>query len=131
MKLGKKTTVDFFTANADETLILSGAAAIARGAWEAGVGLVVTYPGSPVVETYDVLAAKEGPLADRSHIVINEHVAYHKAMGYSLAGGRSLVIMKHVGLNVASDPVHYSGYTGSKVACACCWFRSRCQLFHW
>ncbi len=112
--MGTKLLADFFTAEPSQSLILSGAAAVSRGAFEAGVGLVVTYPGSPVVETYDVLAAANGPLTDKSHIVINEHVAYHQAMGYAFAGGRSLAIMKHVGLNVASDPVHYSGYTGVK-----------------
>ena len=112
--MGTKTSADFFTAEAGTSLILSGAAAVSRGAYEAGVGLVVTYPGSPVVETFDVLANPCGPLASRSHIVINEHVAYHQAMGYAFGGGRSLAIMKHVGLNVASDPVHYSGYTGVK-----------------
>ena len=112
--MGTKTSADFFTAEAGTSLILSGAAAVSRGAYEAGVGLVVTYPGSPVVETFDVLANPSGPLAKRSHIVINEHVAYHQAMGYAFGGGRSMAIMKHVGLNVASDPVHYSGYTGVK-----------------
>ncbi len=92
--------------------MLSGAAASARGAFEAGAGLVLTYPGSPVVETFDVLADTSGPIAKRCQIVINEHVAYHKALGYSLSGGRSFLIMKHVGFNVASDPAHYSAYTG-------------------
>ncbi|PKK90304.1 MAG: hypothetical protein CVV64_10075 [Candidatus Wallbacteria bacterium HGW-Wallbacteria-1] len=95
-------------------LILSGAGAVARGAFEAGVGLVVTYPGSPVVETYDLLASALPDTGGIARIVINEHVAFHTALGYSLSGGRSLVVMKHVGLNVCADPAHYSAYTGVK-----------------
>ncbi len=103
---------DFFTREAGKRLILSGAGAAARGAYEAGAGLVLTYPGSPVVETFDLLASPESPVKDRCAIVINEHVAYHQALGYSLAGGRSFIIMKHVGVNVCADPMHYSAYTG-------------------
>ena len=103
---------DFFTREAGKRLILSGAAAAARGAYEAGAGLILTYPGSPVVETFDLLASPESPLKDRCSIVINEHAAYHQALGYCLAGGRSFIIMKHVGVNVCADPMHYSAYTG-------------------
>jgi indolepyruvate ferredoxin oxidoreductase alpha subunit len=103
---------DFFTREAGRRLILSGAGAAARGAYEAGAGLVLTYPGSPVVETFDLLASHESPLKDRCDIVINEHVAYHQALGYSLTGGRSFIIIKHVGVNVCADPMHYSAYTG-------------------
>ncbi len=103
---------DFFTREAGKRLILSGAAAAARGAYEAGAGLILTYPGSPVVETFDILASPESPLKDRCSIVINEHAAYHQALGYCLTGGRSFIIMKHVGVNVCADPMHYSAYTG-------------------
>lgn len=103
---------DFFTREAGKLLILSGAGAAARGAYEAGAGLVLTYPGSPVVEAFDILSSRESPLKDRCDIVINEHVAYHQALGYSLAGGRSFIIMKHVGVNVCADPMHYSAYMG-------------------
>ena len=103
---------DFFTRETGRRLILSGAAAAARGAYEAGAGLVLTYPGSPVVESFEILAAQGSPAADRCRIIINEHVAWHQALGYCLAGGRSFIIMKHVGINVAADPMHYSAYTG-------------------
>lgn len=93
-------------------MLISGATAAARGAYEAGAGLYITYPGSPVVETFEVLRSKGSPAASKCRLAINEHVAYHTALGYSLSGGRSFVIMKHVGLNVASDPAHYSAYTG-------------------
>ncbi|MFZ2960167.1 MAG: thiamine pyrophosphate-dependent enzyme [Candidatus Ozemobacteraceae bacterium] len=95
-------------------LIVTGAAAAARGAHEAGVGLVTTYPGSPITETFELLASPENPSHPICHLSLNEHVAFHKAMGFSLAGGRSLVTMKHVGFNVAADPAHYIGYTGVK-----------------
>jgi len=108
----KSAAEDFFTIHAGRRLVLSAAGAAARGAYEAGAGLVLTYPGSPVVETFDLLASPESPLKSRCRIIINEHVAYHQALGYSLAGGRSFLIMKHVGVNVASDPMHYSAYTG-------------------
>lgn len=105
---------NFFTNETGKRLIVSGAAAAARGAYEAGAGLVLTYPGSPVVETFEILAAEGSPAAKRCSIIVNEHVAWHRALGFSLSGGRSFVIMKHVGVNVAADPMHYSAYTGVK-----------------
>lgn len=103
---------DFFDPRPGVRLLLSGAAAAARGAWEAGVGFALTYPGSPVVETYEALAAPDGPAAARCRVAVNEHVAWHEAFGYALAGGRSLVVMKHVGFHVANDPAHYSAVLG-------------------
>lgn len=102
----------FFTANSGDLLVLTGAAAAARGAHEAGVSLVTTYPGSPITETWEQLAAPENPSSPICHMSINEHVAFHKSMGFALAGGRTMVTMKHVGFNVAADPAHYIGYTG-------------------
>lgn len=107
-------TDDFFTNQENKKLILSGAAAVARGAFQAGAGMVLTYPGSPVVETFELLASEKSPLKKSSEIVINESVALHKALGFSMSRGRSLVIMKHVGLNVSADPAHYAGYLGVK-----------------
>ncbi|HEY9072077.1 MAG TPA: thiamine pyrophosphate-dependent enzyme [Candidatus Ozemobacteraceae bacterium] len=91
---------------------LTGAGAAALGAYEAGVGFVTTYPGSPITETFDLLADPANPRPAICRLSINEHVAFHAALGFSLAGGRSLVTMKHVGFNVAADPAHYAGYTG-------------------
>lgn len=91
---------------------LTGAAAAARGAHEAGIGFVTTYPGSPITETFDLLASPANPGSPVCRLSINEHVAFHAALGFSLAGGRSLITMKHVGFNVAADPAHYAGYTG-------------------
>ncbi|MBF0501004.1 MAG: indolepyruvate ferredoxin oxidoreductase subunit alpha [Candidatus Riflebacteria bacterium] len=95
-------------------LIVTGAGAAARGAFEAGIGLVTTYPGSPITETFEILASSENTARPICSLSLNEHVAFHKAMGFSLAGGRSLITMKHVGFNVAADPAHYIGYTGVK-----------------
>lgn len=104
----------FFDERVDRRLTATGAALAARGAWEAGAGLFLTYPGSPVVETFEVLTAEKSPVKDRCRVVLNEHVAWHQAQGYSLAGGRVLVVMKHVGFHVAGDPAHYSGYLGAR-----------------
>jgi len=90
--------------------------AIAWGAIASGVDLVAHYPGSPVnlVETH----IKK--LNDRFHRDVkfndslNEHVAALSAAGSSYCGARSMVIMKHVGLNIAADPFNYVGYTGVK-----------------
>ncbi len=105
-------TTEVLAAAPDSLLIVTGAAAAARGAFEAGIGLAVTYPGSPITETFEVLSACQAEKAPICHLVVNEHVAFHKAMGYALTGGRALVTMKHVGFNVAADPAHYIGYTG-------------------
>jgi indolepyruvate ferredoxin oxidoreductase alpha subunit len=102
----------WFRAAAGDILVASGALAAARGALEAGVGLVTTYPGSPITETFEALAGPQydgRPECDQS---VNEHVGFHRAMGYALTGGRAMITMKHVGFNVAADPAHYIGYTG-------------------
>lgn len=89
--------------------ILSGNQAIARGAYEAGVRVATSYPGTPCTEILESLAMFEGVQAMWS---INEKVAYETALGASFAGARAMVSMKHVGLNVASDPLFSSVYTG-------------------
>ncbi|MBF0544616.1 MAG: indolepyruvate ferredoxin oxidoreductase subunit alpha [Candidatus Riflebacteria bacterium] len=103
---------NLFTRRTDVKMFLNGALAVARGAYEAGVGLVTTYPGSPITETFEALDCPENPDHPHCHLSINEHIAFHQAMGFSLTGGRSMVTMKHVGFNVAADPAHYIGYTG-------------------
>ena len=94
--------------NSDETgkkVLLLGNEAIARGAIEAGVGVVTGYPGTPASEIIDTLAA----LARESNIYVelgvNEKVAVEVAAGASFAGVPSLTVMKYNGLNVASDTV--------------------------
>jgi indolepyruvate ferredoxin oxidoreductase alpha subunit len=89
--------------------LLSGNEAIARGAWEAGVDLATGYPGTPSTEILETLATLPGPRCQWS---VNEKVALEVGAGASWAGGRVLVTMKHVGVNVAADPLFTLSYTG-------------------
>lgn len=94
----------------DETSeLLSGNEAIARGAWEAGVHIGIAYPGTPSTETMEAFAQMEDVYAEWCP---NEKVALEVAVGASAAGARTLVTMKHVGLNVAADPLFTAAYTG-------------------
>ncbi len=89
--------------------LVSGNEAIARGAWEAGAVLGVGYPGTPSTETLESFAK----LPDvRAEWAPNEKVALEVAAGASMAGARVLVTMKHVGVNVAADPLFTLAYTG-------------------
>ncbi|MFV0315196.1 MAG: indolepyruvate ferredoxin oxidoreductase subunit alpha, partial [Anaerotignum sp.] len=89
--------------------LLTGDEAIARGAYEAGVHFAAAYPGTPSTEilenlsTYDEICSEWAP---------NEKVALESAIGASIAGGRAMASMKHVGLNVAADPFFTFAYTG-------------------
>ena len=85
----------------ERTLFLSGNEALAAGAARAGVVFACAYPGTPSTEIIETLA-KSGDVA--AQWCVNEKVAMETAVGASLAGVRSLVAMKHVGLNVAADP---------------------------
>ncbi len=92
-----------------KTLLLSGNEAIARGAWEAGVRLGSGYPGTPSSEILPALVALGDVYCEWS---VNEKVALEVAAGASVAGARCIVTMKHVGLNVAADPLFTMAYTG-------------------
>lgn len=89
--------------------LLSGNEAVARGAWEAGAKVGVGYPGTPSTETLQAFSAMPDVYAEWAP---NEKVALEVAAGVSLAGTRSLVAMKHVGLNVAADALFTLAYTG-------------------
>lgn len=93
--------------------ILQGNYAIARGAWEAGVKVACAYPGTPSSEILFAIASqyKNDICAEWSP---NEKVAVEVAIGASFAGARAIAPMKHVGLNVASDPFMTLSYTGVK-----------------
>jgi indolepyruvate ferredoxin oxidoreductase, alpha subunit len=91
--------------------ILQGNEAIARGAWEAGVVVGCAYPGTPSSEIMAELSKYKEIYTEWSP---NEKVAVEVAHGASLAGGRALACMKHVGLNVAADPFMTISYTGVK-----------------
>lgn len=89
--------------------LLSGNEAIARGAWEAGVRFASAYPGTPSTETLESLGTYEGVYAEWA---TNEKVAVESAVGASIAGARVLSTMKHVGVNVAADPLFTAACTG-------------------
>ncbi len=89
--------------------ILSGNEAIARGFLEAGGKIAAAYPGTPSTEVLETLAREKGIHAEWS---TNEKVAMEVAIGGSVAGVRSMACMKHVGLNVAADPLMTVAYTG-------------------
>lgn len=89
--------------------LLSGNAAIARGAFEAGVALAAGYPGTPSTEILENFSKYEGIYCEWSP---NEKVALEVGIGAALAGARALVTMKHVGVNVAADPLMTAAYTG-------------------
>ena len=91
--------------------ILQGNEAIARGAWEAGATVGCAYPGTPSSEIMAELSRYREIYTEWSP---NEKVAVEVGHGASLAGGRALVCMKHVGLNVAADPFMTISYTGVK-----------------
>ena len=86
-----------------------GNEAIARGAWEAGVRVATAYPGTPSTEITEYLA--EYTEID-SEFSVNEKVALEIGIGACIAGARSIVSMKHVGLNVAMDPLLSIAYPG-------------------
>ncbi|MBQ7096712.1 MAG: indolepyruvate ferredoxin oxidoreductase subunit alpha [Clostridia bacterium] len=89
--------------------LLLGNAAVARGAYEAGVNVVASYPGTPSTEITEEIVKFEEIYAEWSP---NEKVAGEVAIGASIAGGRAMSCMKHVGLNVMADPVFTVSYTG-------------------
>ena len=90
--------------------IMLGNEAFARGAWEAGVKVVSSYPGTPSTEVTETLAK----CGDEVHVEWspNEKVGVEVAVGASIGGARALSCMKHVGLNVAADPFFTAAYNG-------------------
>jgi len=100
---------------------MTGNEAFARGAWEAGVKVAAAYPGTPSTEIMENLA--HYPVGDvHAQWSTNEKVALDVAIGGSFAGVRSICMMKHVGLNVASDALmshSYIGVNGGLVLIVC------------
>ena len=97
--------------------LLLGNAAIARGAYEAGVSVVASYPGTPSTEITEEIVKFDEIYAEWSP---NEKVAAEVAIGASIGGARAMSCMKHVGLNVMADPVFtvsYIGVNGGLVFC--------------
>ena len=97
--------------------LMLGNAAVARGLYEAGCGLISSYPGTPSTEIteqaaqYDEIYCEWAP---------NEKVALEVAFGAALAGKRSACVMKHVGVNVAADPLFTIAYTGVNAGMVIC-----------
>lgn len=89
--------------------LMIGNQAIARGAYEAGVTVATAYPGTPSTEIVDNFSKYADVYAEWSP---NEKVALEVGFGASLGGARTLVAMKHVGVNVAADPLYTLSYTG-------------------
>ena len=97
--------------------LMLGNAAVARGAYEAGVRVVSSYPGTPSTEITENIVKFDDIYAEWAP---NEKVAAEVAIGASIAGARSMSCMKHVGLNVMADPiftVSYIGVNGGLVFC--------------
>ncbi len=92
--------------------LLSGNEAVARGAYESGVRVASAYPGTPSTEILETIAAEFPEIY--AQWSPNEKVAFEVGTGCSFAGGRTLVAMKHVGVNVAADPLFTLSYTGVK-----------------
>lgn len=92
-----------------DMMLLSGNEAVARAAADAGATVGTGYPGTPSTETLEAFAREEGVYAEWC---TNEKVALEVALGASAGGARTLCTMKHVGVNVAADPLFTAAYTG-------------------
>lgn len=90
--------------------LMSGNEAIARGAYECGVSFASAYPGTPSTEITEEYSKYDGVYAEWSP---NEKVALEVGIGAAVAGARAMVVMKHVGVNVAADPLFTVSYTGT------------------
>ena len=89
--------------------LMTGDEAVARGAWEAGVRFAAAYPGTPSTEILENLATYP---EIRAEWACNEKVAMETSIGAAVAGVRSMASMKHVGMNVAADPMMTWAYMG-------------------
>ncbi len=97
------------------TQLLLGNEAIVRGALEAGMNVITCYPGTPsseVPDTFYRIGKLGGDKRYRMEYSVNEKVAYEVGAGSAMAGALTLVTMKHVGVNVAADPLLTTAYTG-------------------
>jgi indolepyruvate ferredoxin oxidoreductase, alpha subunit len=96
----------------DDQKLLSGDEAVAAAARDAGIALGTGYPGTPSTEILEAL----GALGGNARWAPNEKVALEVALGAAYGAARALVTMKHVGLNVAADPLFTAAYTGVSAA---------------
>ncbi len=95
-----------------ERVLLLGNEAIARGAVEAGVQVATSYPGTPSSEILEAIAAVSAKLGIHAEWSTNEKVAFEVAIGAAISGVRAISSMKHVGVNVAADPLFSVNQTG-------------------
>lgn len=93
--------------------LLSGNEALARGALEAGIEIACGYPGTPSSEILENVAKYKEIYSEWS---VNEKVAMDTAAGAAYSGRRSMVTTKQVGMNVLSDSLFYTAYTGAEAA---------------
>jgi indolepyruvate ferredoxin oxidoreductase alpha subunit len=93
-------------------VLLNGDEAVARGAIEAGIKVAASYPGTPSTEILEAIAEVAKHFEIYAEWSVNEIVATEVAAGASMTGVRSIVSMKHVGLNVAADAAMTLAYTG-------------------
>ena len=97
--------------------LMLGNEAVAIGAYEAGCKVVSSYPGTPSTEITE-FSAKYSEI--KAEWAPNEKVAMEVALGAELAGGRAMTAMKHVGMNVAADPMFTAAYTGVNAGLVIC-----------
>jgi len=97
--------------------LMIGNEALARGFWEGGIGVVSSYPGTPSTEITEFLAKFDDIYSEWAP---NEKVATEVAFGAALGGKRAVACMKHVGLNVAADPLFTLSYTGINAGLVIC-----------
>ena len=106
-------TAELFQDNPGKKVLISGNEAFARGIYEAGVRFAANYPGTPVSEIGDYLhILSKNKDKFTFDYAVNEKVALESCIGVSWAGLRSVVMFKHLGLNVAADPLHTFPYSG-------------------
>ena len=107
-----------------EKKLMLGNEAVARGLYENGVHVSTAYPGTPSTEISEYAAKYDEIYAEWSP---NEKVALEVAIGASVGGARAFCAMKHVGLNVAADPLFTVAYTGcsGRPGSWCCRLQSR------
>ena len=89
--------------------LLLGNEAVARGVYEAGAAVVSSYPGTPSTEITEAVSKYDEVYSEWAP---NEKVAVETSLGASIGGARAFSAMKHVGLNVAADPLFTASYTG-------------------
>ncbi len=97
--------------------LMIGNEALARGFYEGGIGVVSSYPGTPSTEITEFLAKYDDIYSEWAP---NEKVAAEVAFGAALGGKRAVCCMKHVGLNVAADPLFTLSYTGVNAGLVIC-----------